>query len=344
MPRRNSIHNGLLVVDKPGKLEESGPPGPTSHDIVQIARRVLKERRIGHTGTLDPMASGVMVLCVGNATRLVEYYQGHDKQYYAEIALGAATNTYDAVGQVTTTSDVPQLDPQAIDLALDRFRGAILQTPPIYSAIKQDGEALHRKARRGESVTVDPRSVVFHELDLLRYDPADAVNPDRNSASGYHRICLRIRCSAGTYIRSLAHDLGLAVGTYAHLALLRREAAGPFGLADTVTLAQLEEAVVSESVAEYLLPPGYGLPLPQIVLEAEIAKRLGFGQKVVLNSQDAANAIADLDDEERIDDGLTRLAQGVDETGKFVGIMRYMGPTRTDEGDHIWRAEKWFSH
>ena len=339
MPKRKSLYNGLLVVDKPGGSEQSEKPGPTSHDIVQIARRALKERRIGHTGTLDPMASGVMVLCIGVATRLVEYYQGHDKQYYAEIVLGAATNTYDAAGQITTTSAVPPLDEPMIDLALERFRGKILQTPPIYSALKQDGEALYRKARRGETVSVDPRTVIFHELDLLGYDPTDI---ERSGKVG-PRICLRIRCSAGTYIRSLAHDLGLALGTHAHLALLRREAAGPFRLADAITVEQIEEAALNNRLSEHLLPLGHGLTLPTIKLEAELIDRLGFGQKIRLNSADANHAIADLSEVERMDEAQIRLAQCVDTEGKFVGIMRYMGPAKADSDSHIWKAEKWFS-
>ena len=195
MPRRENHLHGLLLVNKPGLQQLAGngylhTPHPstkvqqplanpvtsadkeiprlyTSHDIVQLVRRWSGQRRIGHTGTLDPMASGLMVLCLGQATRLVEYYQGHDKSYLAEITLGRATDTYDAVGQTVTTLSVPALTESAIEEVLASFQGDILQVPPIYSALKQGGESLHRKARRGEEVTVAARPVKMHQIHLL---------------------------------------------------------------------------------------------------------------------------------------------------------------------------------
>ncbi len=237
--KRESRFHGLLIVDKPGDPAPGAPHSlggaPTSHNVVQMARRWSGQRRIGHTGTLDPMASGVLVLCLGHATRLVEYYQRHDKQYYAEMALGAATDTYDATGAVVAQGPAPMLDRGSLDEILAQFRGDILQTPPAYSAIKQQGEALYRKARRGEAVEIEPRRVTIRRLDLLDYEPG-------------RRLCLRVVCSAGAYIRSLAHDIGLALGSYAHLTLLRREVAGAFSLADAVTL---EEAAAAAEAGRF---------------------------------------------------------------------------------------------
>ena len=160
--------HGILLVDKPGRPH---PPAgadepvsaqlPTSHDIVQRVRRWSRQRRIGHTGTLDPMASGLLVLCLGVATRLAEYYQGHDKTYEACVTLGRATDTYDAVGRTVAQASVPPLTDADVENALAAFRGQIAQEPPVYSALKQGGESLHRKARRGETVIVAPRTLRF---------------------------------------------------------------------------------------------------------------------------------------------------------------------------------------
>ena len=164
MPAEPNPLDGLLVVDKPGRSHASSlPPADepsverlwTSHDVVARVRRLSGQRRIGHTGTLDPMASGVLVLCLGIATRLVEYYQGEDKRYLAEVALGYATDTFDAEGKVVESLPVPALHAVDVENALVRFRGPVWQVPPAYSAIKQEGEALYARARRGEAVSAD---------------------------------------------------------------------------------------------------------------------------------------------------------------------------------------------
>jgi tRNA pseudouridine55 synthase len=321
MAAHSAALHGLLVVDKPGLAPGAPPPPadapreqrlPTSHDVVQLVRRWSGERRIGHTGTLDPMASGVLVLCLGQATRLVEYYQGHNKQYYAEIQLGIATDTYDALGSPTANALVPPLNRAHIDAVLQKFRGSVLQSPPVYSALKQGGESVHRKARRGEAVSLDPRPVTFYTLDLL-----DVPAPDR--------LVLRLVCSAGAYVRSLAHDLGQALGTYGHLAGLRREAAGPFTLAHAHPLATIEHAVKHGELTDLLLPPGFGLEFPIRVFAPESIQRLGFGQQVPL-----AEPEAEFDGD---------LAQAYDEVGAFVGIVRRLAYR---EGMALWKAEKWF--
>jgi tRNA pseudouridine55 synthase len=262
-------------------------------------RRLSDQRRIGHTGTLDPLASGVLVLCLGLATRLVEYYQGEEKQYAAEILLGCATDTYDVEGAVTARAPVPPLTPGAIEAALGGFRGEVLQTPPAFSAIKQEGEALYARARRGEAVTVEPRPVTFYRLDLLDFQPPD-------------RLQLAITCSAGAYVRSLAHDLGQALGTLGTLSGLRREAAGHFTLADAHTLAAIEAAAQEGTLDRLLVPPGTGLPLRAVQLPPALLRRLGQGQRVPIGAD-----ICPLPAQ-----GGPPLAQARDQGGALAGIIR----------------------
>ncbi len=334
MPRRESHYHGLLVVDKPGlqqaaesvtphatALCETAPRLHTSHDIVQLVRRWSGQRRIGHTGTLDPMASGVLVLCLGQATRLVEYYQGHDKQYYAEVTLGSATDTYDRMGVVSAESPVPPLTVADIEQALGAFRGKIWQIPPVYSALKQDGESVHHKARRGETVTLAPRPLTIYQLDLVAFTPPD-------------HVALRIYCSAGTYIRSLAHDLGQALQTHGHLSLLRREKAGLFSLDDAHSLPQIESDAQTGDFARLLLPLGYGLQMAAIQLDAEAVTRLGYGQAVAMPNPAASPP--------------PTLAKGIAPEGTLAGILQCLGKAQsTDqpsgENSYLWKAEKWFA-
>ncbi|HXF64131.1 MAG TPA: tRNA pseudouridine(55) synthase TruB [Caldilineaceae bacterium] len=319
-PGRAPGLHGLLVVDKPGLPADPPTPLPrllTSHDVVQQVRRWSGQRRIGHTGTLDPMASGVLVLCLGQATRLVEYYQGHDKTYLAEVRLGAATDTYDATGRVTETAPIPPLETATIERVLSRFQGDLLQTPPAYSALKQGGEALYRKARRGEAVATAPRRVIIYHLELLAWRPPD-------------RLSVRVRCSAGTYLRSLAHDLGIALGTVAHLVALRREVAGAFTLDHAHTLEAVQQAAGQGALADLLLPMGTGLDLPVLLVDGEAARRLGHGQQVAVP--------AELLDSLPGSDGL---AQALDPSSALLGIVRCLGAT---EGDNLlWKAEKWLT-
>jgi tRNA pseudouridine55 synthase len=305
--------SGILLVDKPG-LDAAAPGAanpPTSHDIVQRVRRLSRQRRIGHAGTLDPLASGLLVLCLGWATRLVEFYQAHDKQYAATLVLGRATDTYDAQGQVTATAPVPPLTAAQIDAALAGFRGTVAQRPPVFSALKQGGESLHYKARRGEAVEAPLRTVTFHAINLLAFEPPDTVR-------------LRVRCSAGAYIRSLAHDLGQALGTLATLTALRREAAGAFRVEQAHALADLEAAAAG-GLAAWLLPPGAGLDLPALVVDDEARRRLGHGQVVALPAPGVEAAPG-------------ALAQAQDAAGALLGIVRRL----PDAEASLWRAEKWF--
>ena len=198
--------NGILNINKPA--------GWTSHDVVAWVRRVLREKRAGHAGTLDPMATGVLLVCLGQATRVAEYLMGGEKVYRAEAQLGIVTDTYDADGEVMASAPVPPLTADDLRRTLAGFVGEIMQVPPAYSAIKQDGVAAYRKARRGEAVTLAPRPVTIRRIELLDWTPADAP-----AASG-DRLTIEVTCGAGTYIRSLTHDLGQALG-------LRRSAHKP---------------------------------------------------------------------------------------------------------------------
>ena len=323
MPRGDGPYNGLLIVDKPGL-----PSGdlPTSHDVVAAVRRWSGQRRIGHTGTLDPMASGVLVLCLGKATRLVEYYQGHDKQYLADIALGSATDTYDAMGTVTHSAPVPIFDISALESVLDAFRGEIVQVPPAYSAIKSRGESLHRKARRGEAVVAPTRHVSVKRLDLLDMEPQGVIR-------------IRVVCSAGAYIRSLAHDVGIALGSYAHLAGLRREAAGSFTLDDAHSLDEIEASAKKDRLSELLLPSGTGLQLPVVNVNDDAMSKLGYGQHVTLISAAGLTGVpASMD---VCEEGGGALAQAVAPDGTLAGIIRCLGTADSQDHGAIWRATKW---
>lgn len=211
---------GVLNIDKPAQW--------TSHDVVAKVRHITGIRQVGHAGTLDPMATGVLVLGLGRATRLLEYLVGQPKTYLAGIRLGVATDTYDATGKPVSQSDIPALSREDLEAVLQAFRGDIMQRPPPYSAIKRDGQRLYRLARQGETVEVEPRPVTVYDFDLLAYDGKV--------------LQAQITCSAGTYIRSLAHDLGQALGCGAHLSSLRRLAVGSFRIEDAVTLDRLDQA------------------------------------------------------------------------------------------------------
>jgi tRNA pseudouridine55 synthase len=204
--------NGILIVDKPA--------GMTSHDAVAICRRRLDVRRIGHAGTLDPDATGVLVLGVGRATRLLQFLEGHDKTYRATFALGVSTSTQDASGEIVSSTDASAVTKRKVENALQEFRGDIEQIPPMVSAVKVGGEALYKKARRGEEIERPPRKVVVHELVLESFEPPTIL----------------VRCSKGTYIRTLVHDLGRALGVGAHVTTLRRLSSGAFTVGEAAAM------------------------------------------------------------------------------------------------------------
>ena len=249
---RPTLDAGLLIVDK--------PVGPTSHDVVDRIRRLSGLRRVGHTGTLDPMASGVLVLCLGWTTRLSEYYTGHDKRYRAGIRLGIETDTYDAAGEILESRPVTA-DQESITAALAQFRGRTLQRPPAYSAVRKEGKRAHSLARKGQTVELEPRPVEFFHLELEQCAPPE--------------LTLDAHCSSGTYIRSLAHDLGAALGCGAHLASLVRTVCGPFAIAQATPLETLE---ADPDWRRHLLKSETGLAhLPVLELTEEEARLLRSG-------------------------------------------------------------------
>jgi tRNA pseudouridine55 synthase len=209
---------GILNIDKPS--------GWTSHDVVARLRRVTGVRRIGHAGALDPLATGVLVVCIGAATRLSDYFMSGDKHYRATVHLGIETDSWDAEGEVVARGDASAVTRERFGEALAGFVGEIEQTPPMYSALKRDGQPLYRLARRGEQVTLEPRPVTIHQAELTSWEHPVAT--------------IDIVCSKGTYVRSLAHDLGAVLGCGAHLAALRRLRSGRFAIGDAVALDALD--------------------------------------------------------------------------------------------------------
>ena len=277
---------GLLVVDK--------PVGPTSHQIVHIVRKGTGIRKVGHAGTLDPRASGVLVLCLGAATRLSEYLSASHKGYQAVVRFGEATSTFDSDGDVVSAGGViPNLD--SIQQALGGFRGRIAQTPPPFSAVKIQGKKAYQLARRGEPPVLAARPIEIHKLEIIGYDPPD--------------LSLEVLCSAGTYIRTLAHDLGRALGSGAHLRALRRISSGQFRLEDAIPLSTLESAFADAPAATpswrvYLRPATEALrSMPVIRLEPAEVERLRNGGAIP--SQGSSHG----------------MAQALDAEGELIAIL-----------------------
>jgi tRNA pseudouridine55 synthase len=272
--------DGVLIIDKAA--------GMTSHDIVARARKVIGERRIGHTGTLDPFATGVLVLLVGRATRIAQFLSGAEKEYEAVIRLGYATDTGDVTGQRLepashANSQSPQsLRQEQIESVITSFRGEIEQIPPMYSAKKIGGRKLYEHARRGEEVDRQPVSVTIHEFELLTPKEGFLAGD-----GGSLDIQVRVVCSAGTYIRTLAEDLGKELGVGAHLIELRRTRAGQFQIDAAMTLEKLAEAVAQNKLADAFISPHAALSqLPSIDLDDEQLRRTLHGLALMMNDHD----------------------------------------------------------
>ncbi|SER42559.1 tRNA pseudouridine synthase B [Corynebacterium cystitidis DSM 20524] len=216
--------SGIVVVDK--------PQGMTSHDVVARLRRFFGTRKVGHSGTLDPMATGVLIAGLGRGTKLLAHFVAHDKVYAATVRLGQATSTEDADGDITSTADASDVTVEQITQAIGGLTGEIMQIPSKVSAIKIDGKRAHELVREGKQVEIPARPVTVFSFDILEIRPHDQLVD----------IDVRVHCSSGTYIRALARDLGEVLGTGAHLIALRREAVGQFGLDDARTLVQLEQS------------------------------------------------------------------------------------------------------
>lgn len=242
--------DGVLVIDKPA--------GMTSHDVVARVRKVLDTRKIGHAGTLDPDATGILVLGAGSATRLLSFAQAGPKRYRAVAAFGTTTTTQDASGQVLETRDV-DLDRSAVEAAAASFAGDINQVPPMVSAVKVGGERLYKKARRGEEIAREPRRVTIHSIEVTGFTKAPP------------EATLEVECSAGTYIRTLVHDIGQSLGCGAHLKRLRRTAASGFDESDAVALDEV-------SVADVRPPIEIVRSLPRVEADEDAVRLVADGR------------------------------------------------------------------
>ena len=268
LPVRTSGIDGVLLVDKPS--------GVTSHDVVAVARRALGTKRIGHTGTLDPFATGLLVLLVGRGTRLAQYVAGEPKVYDASIAFGAETTTDDLTGESTRLAELP--DPEDVDRAIQSLTGPLLQTPPDYSAKQVAGRRAYAAARAGTPLELEPVSVVVHSWRIRRRTAAE--------------LDVTITCGGGTYVRALARDLGRAASSAAHLTALRRVRSGPFDVADAVSMDDLDR-----ERGAALRPLRSAIPhLPTQVLGDDDLRRVRHGNAVAARIDAPLAAVLDADD------------------------------------------------
>ena len=293
-----NIVSGVLVVDK--------PIGMTSHDVVQVIRRGTGIRRAGHTGTLDPRASGVLVVLIGPAVRLSEYVSASDKRYQATVRLGSSTDTYDADGRPTSpTVSVESITEERFDEVLQTFVGTIEQVPPPYSAVKVKGRKAYEMARQGEEVELEPRTIQVYSLEMLEWAPPEVV--------------VDVYCSSGTYVRSLAHDLGKLLGCGAHLIGLRRTKSGRFTLRDAVPLRRLQEAFDSGEWYRYLIPAAEALAdWPMVELDADQVELVRHGHRVQADSVES------------------NWARGVSQQGDLVALLEI------DAETNEWQPRKVF--
>ena len=238
--------------------------GMTSHDVVARIRKLLQQKRVGHTGTLDPMATGVLPICAGQATRVAEYLSESGKAYQAEITFGVVTDTYDAEGTIIRTSNTDTLTLEHIENLLPHFLGPQLQVPPRYSAIKIQGQPAYKHARAGEAVALEPRAVEITHLQIVNWQ--------------HPKLTLNVECSKGTYMRSLAYDFGEALECGAYLTALIRTRSGPFTIEQSLTLEQLADAIEQGQLATCLLAADYALQnYPALHLDEETAQRVLHG-------------------------------------------------------------------
>jgi tRNA pseudouridine55 synthase len=288
--------DGVLIVAK--------PVGPTSHDVVGLVRRLAATKRVGHGGTLDPFASGVLPVFLGKATRLVEYHLGDRKRYRATFCFGASSTTDDLEGALTPAVG-PAPSETDVRAALERFRGPIEQRPPAYSAIKVAGRRAYAMARAGETVELASRAVTIHALDLVAWDAATAGEPV---------AIVDVECSAGTYVRSLARDLGEAVGSAAYLGALTRTASGPFTLDLAHDLDAIRAAAADgpSDLASLLLPIDAGLELLTVTVPEVALMAIGRGQPIGVP---AGTGTIEPDQPIRL----------VDERGRLIAIARLAG-------------------
>ena len=277
--------NGIIVIDKPQEW--------TSMDVCAKLRGLFHEKRIGHAGTLDPMATGVLPVFVGRATRAVEFAGEGDKEYVAGLRLGLVTNTQDTSGEMLEERPV-SVTAEELETVLDRFRGEIAQVPPMYSAIKINGKKLYELARKGKEVERPPRQVTIHSLTL-------------EGREGERDFTLRVRCSKGTYVRTLCHDIGAALGCGGCMSSLRRTMAAGFTLRDAVTLDQVQQAADPSALLLGVDTCFAGRPV--VILKAELEKKVRNGMTVILPQ----------------DPGVSGECRVYGESGEFLALGRLMG-------------------
>lgn len=288
---------GLLLVDKPG--------GWTSHDVVARARRLLNTRKVGHAGTLDPMATGLLVLAVGRATRLLTYVTGHDKAYDATMRLGTSTITDDAQGEITSTTDASAVSDDALAAAIAALTGDIMQVPSSVSAIKVNGERSYARVRAGDEVALAARPVTVSRFEVTDVRRVESVID----------VDATIHVSSGTYIRALARDLGTALGVGGHLTALRRTRVGRFDVADALTvdaLAQMAEA--GEPMPLIPLDKAAKAALPALALSEDEATSLGYGKPLRERADDLTKP--------EHDDDFTHDAVAVAPDGRVIAVVR----------------------
>lgn len=297
--------SGILNINK--------PVGSTSYEIVASIRRLTGEKRVGHAGTLDPLASGVLPVCLDRATRIVEYLNELSKVYRAEVLLGKATDTYDAGGSVTKESDASFVTVEDIESALGAFRGEIAQKPPMYSAVKHQGRRLYEIARQGITVPRKSRKVTIYQLKLKSFQKEVAT--------------LEVECSKGTYIRSLAYDLGEALGCSAHLKSLVRVSYGPFNIKDSFSPEQVADVFKEGRLEEIICPLDKALShLPAIYVGGESGRSLRNGRSISLEDSSTEKEITE-----------ERPYRAYAKDGCFIGLVK------ADRGSDYWRPLKVFS-
>ncbi len=282
-----------------GVVNINKPSGMTSHDVVQHMRRILGEKRIGHTGTLDPLATGVLVLCIGQATRIARYLEAGEKEYEAVMRLGVTTDTLDADGRILETRSHPIPEPGVIVPLMQRFLGTIMQRPPAFSAVKKSGIPSYKLAREGKAEPNKPRPVTIHALELTAYE--------------YPFMSIRVRCSKGVYIRSLCADIGDALGTGAHVTKLQRTRSGQFNIKNAVAPCELASMVADGKVQRAITTINDALShVPPVPLAEAEAIRVTHGSKVSCPFEPEAGAR----------NGLVRL---YDPLGRLLALARLEG-------------------
>jgi tRNA pseudouridine55 synthase len=292
--------NGIFNINKPS--------GKTSQDVVASIRHISGQRYVGHAGTLDPLATGVLPVCLGQAARMSDFIMETSKTYIAEVLLGISTDTYDAEGPILQETDPSYIDRKQVEALLSSFTGTILQKPPAYSALKRRGKRLYELARAGIEVETDAREVRVYRLELLEWKPP--------------RFVIEVECGKGTYIRSIAHDIGQSLGCGGHIAALRRTKYGPFDIEDSISLPQLEDAFANGYWPDLLYPMDFVLQDWQaVILSEEHEHAIRNGQPIP--SGDIA----------------TR-CRAYSTDGRFIAILRSLPDSGLLQPDKVFHADE----